>query len=228
MGSQVSLAFGFAILTIALLGTGCATLQQGPGVYRTAEPANAMHTTSSTEAVTNAVATSNTPAVDPVDPVEVILQVQEMYFQHEGIGTKRDANGNLHLLVNDDSLCFVFGQAQLKPKSAIPLRHLATVLLGYPESRLTISGHTDNVGSDAVNLRLSQERADALRGALLLYGVPPRTIASATGYGEAHPIADNNTEVGRAMNRRVDLRIAIDASEAAVNQRRFETQLRQG
>jgi len=210
---------GLVVMALALLGSGCAAMHPGQGVETVDEKRRAIPEPQKAATENEAPVVMETPATDPV---EVVLQVQELYFQHEGIGTQRDANGNLHLLVTDDSLCFIFGQAQLKPKSAIPLRHLATVLIGYPESRLTISGHTDNVGPEQLNVRLSQERANALRGALLLYGVSPKTIASVTGYGEAHPIADNRTVGGRAMNRRVDLRIAIDRVEAAANQQRRE------
>lgn len=200
---------GIAILVALLLGSGCAPMQLDQGMDMTEKAAKTAEEPDTSGAV-------------HVSPVEIVLQVLELYFEHEGIGTTRDANENLHLQVTDDSLCFVFGKGQLKPKSAIPLRHLAKVLISYPESRLTITGHTDNIGSEEVNLRLSQQRAEAVKGALLLYGVSPRTIVSARGYGKAHPIADNNTVEGRAMNRRVDLRIAIDADEASINQQRRE------
>jgi outer membrane protein OmpA-like peptidoglycan-associated protein len=115
------------------------------------------------------LAARETPAISPV---EVVLQVHELYFQHEDIDTQRDNLGNLHLLVNDNCLGFVFDKGQLKLKSAISLRHPANALIGYPESRPTISNRTAPIGSEQMNLRLSQERAQAVQGALLLSGVP--------------------------------------------------------
>jgi outer membrane protein OmpA-like peptidoglycan-associated protein len=84
--------------------------------------------------------------------------------------------------VNDNCLGFVFDKGQLKLNSAISLRHPANALIGYPESRLTISNRTDSIGSEQMNLRLSQERAHVVQGALLLDGVRRRTIAAAIGY----------------------------------------------
>jgi outer membrane protein OmpA-like peptidoglycan-associated protein len=116
-----------------------------------------------------------------ISPEEVVLQVHELYFRHEDSDTQRDTLGNLHLLVNRDRLGLVLGKGQLQPKRAIPLQHLANVRIGYPESRPPISGDTDPIGSEQMTLRLSQERAQAVQGDLLLDGVPRRTIAAAIG-----------------------------------------------
>jgi OOP family OmpA-OmpF porin len=69
-----------------------------------------------------------------------------------------------------------------------------------------VAGHTDSIGSDAYNLRLSQRRADSVRSYLVQQGVDANRM-SAVGYGESQPVADNGTEAGRAENRRVELRI---------------------
>jgi hypothetical protein len=67
-----------------------------------------------------------------------------------------------------------------------------------------VEGYTDNVGSDEYNLKLSQERADAVQAFLVSQGVQPDNI-SGQGYGKAQPVADNSTNAGRAQNRRVEL-----------------------
>lgn len=72
--------------------------------------------------------------------------------------------------------------------------------------RIEIAAHTDNVGHDKYNMRLSQRRADAVRDYLLGEGIDPSRIVS-KGYGETQPLADNNTEEGRAKNRRVEVRV---------------------
>ena len=70
-------------------------------------------------------------------------------------------------------------------------------------------GYTDNVGSDAYNMKLSQRRANAVRDYLVAGGISPRRI-TAEGFGEFHPVATNDTADGRAQNRRVELRVRSD------------------
>ena len=75
---------------------------------------------------------------------------------------------------------------------------------GYPNRNIRIEGHTDSSGSDSFNLNLSQKRADAVKALLVDYGVAAARI-EAIGMGESLPVADNNTESGKAKNRRVDI-----------------------
>ena len=79
-------------------------------------------------------------------------------------------------------------------------------MLEHPEARFTIEGHTDSVGSDASNQKLSENRAAAVKNYLLSKGVKSDSISS-VGYGESKPIADNKTAVGRSKNRRVDVKL---------------------
>jgi K(+)-stimulated pyrophosphate-energized sodium pump len=76
----------------------------------------------------------------------------------------------------------------------------------YPNVHLKIGGYTDNVGSAGQNLTLSQQRASNVREELMRMGVAPNRLA-AEGYGQAHPVADNATEAGRALNRRISMRV---------------------
>jgi outer membrane protein OmpA-like peptidoglycan-associated protein len=99
---------------------------------------------------------------------------------------------------------FETGSANLTDQSHNTLDRVAASLKAYPDLRVEIAGYTDSRGSSGVNLRLSQQRADAVRSYLVSQGVNPAQLRS-RGYGAASPIASNTTAVGRARNRRVEL-----------------------
>ncbi len=81
---------------------------------------------------------------------------------------------------------------------------LANVLNRFPNTRIRVEGHTDSTGTEAYNLRLSQERADAVKRLLIARGVAPDRVI-AIGYGESRPRAGNSTAQGRQLNRRVEV-----------------------
>jgi outer membrane protein OmpA-like peptidoglycan-associated protein len=99
---------------------------------------------------------------------------------------------------------FETGSANLTDQSHHTLDRVAASLNAYPDLRVEVAGYTDSRGGAAVNLRLSQQRADAVRAYLVSQGVNPLQLRS-RGYGTAQPIASNATAVGRARNRRVEL-----------------------
>jgi outer membrane protein OmpA-like peptidoglycan-associated protein len=103
---------------------------------------------------------------------------------------------------------FESGKATLKTTSNSMLDEVVSILKEYTDYNLIISGHTDNVGGDDMNMILSQERVDAVKAYLLSKGVTP-TRLTATGFGETKPISTNDTEVGRSQNRRVELELVI-------------------
>ena len=108
------------------------------------------------------------------------------------------------LALEVEPISFAFGTAQLNAASRQYLRDaLLPLLQRYPQVRLTIKGYTDASGDDAVNLQLSQRRAQAIRAFLVEQGIAARRI-QAQGYGEANPIASNDTAAGRERNRRVE------------------------
>jgi outer membrane protein OmpA-like peptidoglycan-associated protein len=115
--------------------------------------------------------------------------------------TQESARG---IIVNMSDVLFDFGKYTLKPDAQIKLAKVAGILLTYPNLKLQVEGYTDNVGSDAYNLDLSQKRATAVQAFLISQGVSPGNITS-QGYGKADPVADNSTSAGRAQNRRVQL-----------------------
>ena len=98
---------------------------------------------------------------------------------------------------------FDFNKATLKPSSFPRLDQMVTIMNEYPDYSLSISGHTDDKGSEAYNLRLSYERAASARKYMLEHGIPAERI-EARGYGKLKPIADNKTAAGQALNRRVE------------------------
>lgn len=102
---------------------------------------------------------------------------------------------------------FDFDKARVKEESYGDIKSLADFMKQYPATTTTVEGHTDSAGTDAYNQRLSERRANAVRELLVnTYGVSSERV-SAVGYGEMHPIADNATEVGRAVNRRVEAEV---------------------
>ncbi len=99
---------------------------------------------------------------------------------------------------------FDTGRAELKAGAFATLDRLATFMRDNPERKLEIEGHTDSVGSDALNLALSQQRAESVRAALVQRGVDGARITT-RGLGKAAPVANNATAEGRQRNRRVEI-----------------------
>ncbi len=102
-------------------------------------------------------------------------------------------------------LQFGVGQSNIEPKNFELLATVGKAIQLFPKSALTIEGHTDSYGGDGANLALSQKRADAVKQHLVsnLHIDPSRV--NAVGYGETRPVANNETEEGRARNRRIDV-----------------------
>lgn len=101
---------------------------------------------------------------------------------------------------------FEFNSAVLKPYSKTTLEFVADLMFKYPNLKLMISGHTCDIGSDEYNLWLSQKRAESVKDYLVELGVFGEFIR-AKGYGEEKPIASNDTEEGRMLNRRVEFQL---------------------
>ncbi|HSD14797.1 MAG TPA: DUF937 domain-containing protein [Flavobacterium sp.] len=107
---------------------------------------------------------------------------------------------------NFDRLLFDTGKATLQPESQEQLKNIAEILKAYPAVEIKLGGYTDNVGDPAANLKLSDERAKSVMAELVKLGIPAARMA-AEGYGEQHPVASNDTEEGRAQNRRISIRV---------------------
>ncbi len=111
------------------------------------------------------------------------------------------------LLVTLGDVLFAFDKADLSAQASPRLDKLANFLKQFPDRKLLIEGYTDSVGSESYNQQLSERRAMAVRDALAQRGVDTNRI-SAQGYGKGHPVAENASPNGRAMNRRVEIVIA--------------------
>jgi len=105
-----------------------------------------------------------------------------------------------------NNLFFDLNKATLTPESEPELKRMAQVMLENASLRIEISGHTDNTGTDVINDALSQARADAVKTYLLTAGIPAARILS-KGYGSKKPKVSNDTDEGRAQNRRVEFSI---------------------
>jgi outer membrane protein OmpA-like peptidoglycan-associated protein len=108
------------------------------------------------------------------------------------------------ITLDSDRLLFSTGSATLRPQSMDQVREAAALLKANPGVNVTINGYTDNVGDPEANRKLSQNRATSVMKALEGMGVAPNRL-EATGYGEEQPVADNSTEAGRALNRRITM-----------------------
>lgn len=108
------------------------------------------------------------------------------------------------MVVTLQDVLFDVGQASLKPGAERTLERVAEVLRTHPERRLLIEGFTDSTGSEATNLELSRQRAEAVQRVLTARGVSPDRI-DVQPRGEAYPVANNETAAGRQLNRRVEL-----------------------
>ncbi|WP_017901898.1 OmpA family protein [Pseudomonas asplenii] len=105
---------------------------------------------------------------------------------------------------------FDFNKAVVKPNSYGDVKNLADFMKQYPQTTTTVAGHTDSIGTDAYNQKLSQRRADAVKQILVKDGISPDRVQS-VGYGKSRPVADNATEAGRAINRRVEASVEAQA-----------------
>ena len=154
-------------------------------------------------------------AVAPAPPPPPVVPAPPGDEDHDGVpddrdrcpGTPRgvavDANGCPQKgSITLEGITFDYNSANLAAGSLNILDDVADGLKKHPRLKVELQGHTDSRGPDAYNLTLSQKRADAVRAYLLKDGVPLTQI-TAKGYGEGQPIADNNTDAGRAKNRRV-------------------------
>jgi len=115
--------------------------------------------------------------------------------------TKETARG---LIVNISDVLFDFNKYTLKPGAREKLAKVSGVLLTYPGLKIQVEGHTDSIGSDAYNQKLSEARANAVRDYLTGEGVNGSSV-TAVGFGKQDPVASNDTAEGRQRNRRVEL-----------------------
>lgn len=125
----------------------------------------------------------------------------ERATQGTGIDVARTADNQIKVNVPSD-FSFDVGQARIRPDMRPVLDEFAKNL--DPAMRVTVVGHTDSTGGDRINMPLSEDRAEAVRDYISARGVAVSRITT-QGHGAREPVADNNTEDGRARNRRVEI-----------------------
>jgi outer membrane protein OmpA-like peptidoglycan-associated protein len=136
-------------------------------------------------------------------------QLREQLWQQLNVilETRETARG---LILNMSDVLFETGKYSLKPGAREKLAKIGGIVLAHPGLKLEVEGHTDNVGSDEYNQRLSEQRANSVRDYLVSQGVSADSV-TALGLGKTRPVTDNNTAAGRQQNRRVELVVSGEA-----------------
>jgi len=106
-----------------------------------------------------------------------------------------------------NKLCFEKGKTNLTPESETQLKNIAAIMKFFPTSNIKMGGYTDNTGTDAINMRVSSERAKVAAKKLISLGIDAKRVTN-EGYGSQHPVCPpNDTDACRAANRRIDVRV---------------------
>lgn len=138
---------------------------------------------------------------------EIARQKKEL----EELNAKESERG---LVITLGDVLFRTNMSTLEPGGRRNVQKMADFLAHYPQYKALIEGHTDSVGSEALNQSLSEQRANSVKSALVGMGISPDRIAT-HGYGEAYPVASNNTAAGRQQNRRVEIILSDKDGEIA-------------
>ncbi len=136
---------------------------------------------------------------------QLAAEVQRLQSEMADLKAQQTERGWVLTLRNE--LLFDSGKAALKPGGDKAIENLAQLMKRQPEREISIEGFTDSTGSEDLNRRLSEQRAQAVKQALVARGIEPQRI-DARGYGPAFPVASNDTPTGRQLNRRVEVVIA--------------------
>jgi outer membrane protein OmpA-like peptidoglycan-associated protein len=129
-------------------------------------------------------------------------KMREALQSVEGVSVVRDGN-NLNISFRSDNQ-FKVGSSILEGAAQNDLNRFADVVREFDKTNVTVIGHTDSVGSESANQTLSEQRAAAVRSLMVARGVAAGRVTT-LGLGEGRPIADNNTEYGRQLNRRIEI-----------------------
>jgi outer membrane protein OmpA-like peptidoglycan-associated protein len=173
------------------------TAQATADAAKSAAQATAQAAKSGAAAVTKAIKTFELPNGVKIDVTDGGFMATLVAF----LNSKDAALGKGYSF---DEVHFDTGSATIRPESTKQLEQLAAVLKAFPNVAISIEGHTDSTGDADLNKKLSAERAAAVEKVLESYGVAEARITS-SGFGPGKPIASNDTEDGRAQNRRVEV-----------------------
>ncbi len=139
-------------------------------------------------------------------------QQEELNKELKGSGVTVQRQGDTINLNMPGGITFDSGKTNVKPNFTPVLDDIANVMVKYPETKIEVQGHTDNVGDNNSNLSLSQLRAQSVTSYLAAKGVDSNRIRS-VGFGESMPIASNDSAEGREKNRRVEIKIIPNPSK---------------
>ncbi len=133
---------------------------------------------------------------------------QEAELRRETAGTGIDVSreGDVIKLNLPDGVTFDFNHTDIKPQFYPSLNTIANTMREYSQTIVEVSGHTDSIGSDAINQRISEQRAQSVASYLMAQGVQSARF-EIVGMGKRYPVADNSTDYGRSLNRRVEIRL---------------------
>ena len=134
-------------------------------------------------------------------------RADQLRDQLRGTGVSVTRVGDRIILNMPSNITFPTDQSSILPAFYPTLNSVALVLKEYDKSIVNVYGHTDSQGSDGYNFTLSQQRASSVSQLLASQGVDPRRL-NTQGFGESQPVASNDTESGRAQNRRVEIAIS--------------------
>lgn len=123
-----------------------------------------------------------------IDPVAAIDSIKGNWFEFTNV-------------------LFETGGSKVDSASSVQLKNIVAISKGFPAATFKVGGYTDNTGDSSANVTLSQKRAEAALAALIKFGANSAAITGAKGYGPEHPIGDNSTVEGRAMNRRIAINV---------------------
>lgn len=135
---------------------------------------------------------------------EALPLTRDSFNYNLGNFLAKGSNADLPKTFVFDNLNFESGTTTLTPQSQATVNDLVTILKACPSAQVKLVGHTDSTGDTGANVALSQNRANAVRDMLVNNGVPAASISTA-GYGQENPVASNDTEEGKARNRRTEL-----------------------
>jgi len=146
-------------------------------------------------------------------------QAKDIQTSLPGAKVERVGEG-IRLILDENAINFDYAKANLTEKAKTNLNKLIPVFKKYPDTNINIAGYTDGKGSDEYNLKLSEQRAAEVQNFLLNNGISTDRITT-IGKGETEPIAENETEEGRAKNRRVEF--VITANEKMIKEAKEES-----
>jgi outer membrane protein OmpA-like peptidoglycan-associated protein len=132
-------------------------------------------------------------------------EMRQALDESEAAAIRRE--GNLLAINLRGDVTFDTNSAIIKPGLYSEIDRIANILIKYPETVIQVEGHTDSTGTESYNMQLSARRAEAVKNLLVQEGVGPSRILT-MAFGESTPIASNDTEYGRAQNRRVEIKVA--------------------